>query len=160
MARTAPTLNTLPVITADDSVRQKTFRLTNQLLILLLGFSWTAMLGQTKTDESGNYSYVSSTEVVMHGVKTDLKLNAKTKQFSVITKVKGDLQNQKEKLEGNYSLLDDKIIFNFKYSQIVINPMFNCKDPADKPCLCSDTLIYKIESISTKDKEIVLKKSK
>ena len=96
----------------------------------------------------------------MQGVKTELKLNSKTKRFSVTTSISGDIRPAKEKLEGDYVLFGDTIIFSFKYSQIVINPMFNCKEPEDKFCLCSDTLIYKIGSVSTKDKEIVLKKSK
>ncbi len=95
----------------------------------------------------------------MQGVKTDLKLDSKTNRFSVITKLSGDLRKEKENIEGNYFLHGDTIIFNFKYSQIIINPMFNCKDPEDKPCFCNDTLLYKKDFVITKDKAIILKRN-
>ncbi len=134
-------------------------RLIKYYLIL---FSCFNLFGQTKVNESGTYSYKSNTEVVMSSIKTELKLDAKTRHFSALTYFKGDLSKNKEMLKGKYFLSGDTIIFTFKYSQNVINPMFNCKD-IDKesvPCFCSDTLIYKTSIITTKDKVIVLKKTK
>jgi hypothetical protein len=115
------------------------------------------MCGQQKKFETGTYIF-KTTEIAY--VVTELKLDHKTGSFTSKTNTNTSLRKFEEKLNGQYKLYTDTIVFNFKYSQYVSSPMFNCKEMGEdlKPCLCVDTLTLRNDSIISRDKKYIAKR--
>jgi len=123
-----------------------------RIYTLILFFFTLSVCGQTHGSESGTYVFLTSE---ISYVKTTIKLDSKKHHFTVKTLATTSLRKFEQKLNGQYKVSNDTIVFSFTYSQFVNSPIFNCKDLGDvkQSCFCQDTLIIKKDSIISFDRK-------
>ena len=83
-------------------------------------------------------------------------LNTKDSSYTSLYEYRISLQKGKEKVTGNYKIVNEKIIFTTKLSSTIINPFLECKSVinTEGKIVCIDTLAYSPDSIFTRQKQI------